>query len=218
LSIKPTSASYGSAVVGTVVPPKSFVVSNTGQAPVNINGVTLNGTGADQFAVTSNGCTGSLVSGASCSVAVGATVTRNGTFSATLTVTGAGGESAQATLRLGGDFQPTLKMNPGVVSPGEVTVAIGEGFPPNTDVQLAFEGEPQAIATVHSDAAGAFRFDLLILRNGVRIGGRQVVALDQPTFSGVKAPLLIDLATYRPSGFEQASFASTVRSMYTRGG
>ena len=35
----------------------------------------------------------------------------------------------------------------------------------------------------------------------LRIGGVQVLAVDQPSFSGVRAPLLIDLATYRPSGF-----------------
>jgi hypothetical protein len=217
LTIKPASANYGSAVVGTVLPAKNFVVSNPGQSPVSLAGVSLAGGGADQFAVVSNGCTGSLAVGASCTIQVAGTVTRAGSLTATLDVLGAGGLSAHATLRLGGEFTPTLKMNPGVVSAGEVTVAIGEGFPPNIDVQLAFDGEAP-FATVHTDATGAFRFDYLLLRNGVRIGGRQVIAVDQADFSGVRAPLLIDLATYRPSGFSSPAITSGVRSLFSRGG
>ncbi|MGZ6987292.1 MAG: hypothetical protein ACXVKP_20530, partial [Ilumatobacteraceae bacterium] len=84
--------------------------------------------------------------------------------------------------------------------------------------QLAFEGETP-FATVHTDGDGAFRFDYLLLRNGVRIGGRQVIVLDQPPlFTSVRAPLLIDLPTFRPSGFHSAQFTSGVRSFLTRGG
>ena len=94
---------------------------------------------------------------------------------------------------------------------------MGSDFPPNIDVQLAFADEPP-FATVHTDATGAFRYDLLMLRNGIRIGGRQILALDQPQFSGVIAPLLIDLATYRPSGFINPAITYGVRSLVSRGG
>jgi hypothetical protein len=143
-----------------------------------------------------------------------------GSLSATLSIVGTGGQSAQATLRIGGAaqvFTPTLKMNPGVVSAGEVTAALGAGFPPNIDVQLAFEGEGP-FTTVHTDDTGAFRYDFLVLRNGIRIGGRQVIAIDQPQFTGVRAPLLIDLATFRPSGFPSPAITSGVRSLVNRGG
>ena len=217
LTIKPTSANYGSGPLGTVIAPKKFKVTNPGQTAVPLAGVGLSGAGADQFQITSNGCTTSLAPAASCTIEVGATITREGTLSATLGVVGTGGQAAQATLRIAAVFTPILKMNPGVVSPGEVTVAIGVGFPPNIDVQLAFEGETP-FGTVHTDAAGAFRFDYLLLRNGVRIAVRQVIAVDQPDFSGVRAPLLIDLATYRPSGFSNPAFSSGVRSLFSRGG
>lgn len=217
LTIKPTSANYGSGVLGTVIAPKTFTVTNPGQTGVPLAGVGLSGDGADQFAITSNTCSGSLGAGASCTVKVGATITREGSLTAILGVQGTGGETAQATLRIAAVFTPTLKMNPGVVSPGEVTAAIGAGFPPNIDVQLAFEGEAP-FATVHTDAAGAFRFDFLLLRHGVRIGGRQVIAVDQPDFSGVRAPLLIELAQSRPSGFGNPLFTSGVRSLISRGG
>ncbi len=223
LVIAPGSADYGSGTVGTSVAPKRFTVSNPGQTAVPLAGSGISGTGADQFAITGNTCGASLGPGASCSIDVGATIAREGASSATLGVLGSGGESASAILRITGNvvtvqvFTPTLKMNPGVVSPGEVTVAIGEGFPPNIAVELAFFGE-FPFATVQTDAAGAFRFDFLVLRNGVRIGGLQVTALDQPQFTGVRAPLLIDLATFRPAGFSNPAFTVGVRSMVSRGG
>lgn len=223
LTIKPTSANYGTVTVGSSVAPKKFVVSNPGQTAVTIVAVGLTGAGFDQFSIVPGGCPGSLAGGTSCTVQVGATATREGTMTAILGVTGAGGESAKATLRIKGapaaivPYTPTLKMNPGVVSPGQVTAAVGSDFPPNIDVELAFEGEAP-FATVHTDAAGAFRFDYLVLRNGVRIGGRQVIAVDQPQFSGVRAPLLLGLGTFRPSGFSSPRFGSGVRTLVTRGG
>jgi hypothetical protein len=217
LTIKPVSANFGNAVVGTALPAKNFVVTNPGQSAVVVTSVGLGGTGADQFTVASNGCSGSLAAKASCTIQVAATVTRDGAQTATLDVLGAGGAAAHATLRIGGEFTPTLKMVPGVVSPGEVTTAIGEGFPPGVDVQLEFNGEAPFV-TVPTQADGTFRYSLLLVPHSVRIGGRQVVVVDRPEFSGVFAPLLIELATSRPSGFSNPQFTSGVRALITRGG
>jgi hypothetical protein len=219
LTINPTSANFGSAQIGTALAAKKFVVSNPGQTAVALAGVGLNGSGADQFTITTNGCGTSVAGGTSCTVEVSATVTRAGAMTATLGVVGTSGQSAQATLRIKGTlelFTPTLEMNPGVVSVGKITTAIGSGFPPDIDVDLAFEGEPP-FGTAHSDADGAFRFNLLLLTD-VRIGGRQVIAVDQAQFSGVRAPLLIDLPKYRPSGFSSPQLTSGVRSLVNRGG
>ena len=220
LSIAPTTANFGSAPIGTTLPAQTFTISNPGQSPVAVSSVSLNGGGSDQFAMVSNSCPTTLASGASCTISVAATVTRVGSFSATLVVLGSGGTSATATLRVSGTaqiFNPALKMNPGVVSAGQVTAAIGSGFPPNIDVQLAFEGEP-TFTKVKTDGDGAFRFNFLILRNGVRIGGRQVVVVAPAQFVSVHAPLLIDLATFRPSGFSSPAITSGVRSLVSRGG
>ena len=142
---------FGGTVVGTSLPSRKFVVLNIGQADTTITGVGLGAADADQFAITSNNCTGVLVIGATCTISVKAVVTRAGAMSATLRVTGAVGETGQATLRVSGLYQPVLTMNPGVVRPGQVSVAIGVGFPPNTDVQLSFIGEFPFV-TVHSIA------------------------------------------------------------------
>lgn len=216
LVIKPTSADYGSGGIGTALPSRKFVVSNPGQTAVPLIGAALGGTDADQFAVDASTCTGSLGPGAQCSVDVSATITRVGAMTATIGVGGTGGQSATAELLVDGI---TLKMNPGVVSPGEVTVAIGAGFPPNIDVELAYQGEAP-FAKVHTEPDGSFRYSYLVLRNGVHVGGKQIVAIDQPPkFTGVRAPLLIDLATFRPAGFvSNPAFTSGVRAMVSRGG
>jgi len=220
LSISPGSANFGAATVGDSLPPRTFTVSNTGASAVAFSGLGLSGGGADQFTIVSTTCAVSLAVGANCVVGVSATVTRVGASSATLAISGTGGQLAQASLRVTGrpaTFHPVLKMNPGVVAAGGVTAVIGSAFPPNIDVQLAFENEP-AFTTVHTDGDGAFRFDFLILRNGVRIGGRQVVVVAPAEFNNVRAPLLIDLATYRPSGFSSPAITSGVRSLVSRGG
>ncbi len=114
-------------------------------------------------------------------------------------------------------FTPTIVMNPGVVRPGQVTTAVGSGFPPGATVQLAFSGEaPFAVTT--ADAAGAFRAPMLILRNAPRVGPYEVLALDQPQFSGVRAPLLVDLASFQPSGANDAGVTNGLRALYGRGG
>jgi Abnormal spindle-like microcephaly-assoc'd, ASPM-SPD-2-Hydin/WD40-like Beta Propeller Repeat len=222
LKIAPLAVNFGSAPVGTTLPPRNLVVTNTGGTAVTFTGVTLGGSGAGQFAIVSNNCTGALGPGATCTIAVGSTVTLVGAFTANLVVTGAGGQSAQATLRVRGTavtqvFNPTLKMNPGVVSAGEVTTANGEGFPPGIEVQLAFEGEAP-FATVTTDGAGELHVPYLVLRNGIRIGGRQVVVVAPAQFNDVRAPLLIDLATFRPSGFSSPAITSGVRSLVSRNG
>jgi hypothetical protein len=227
LVINPTAADFGSSIIGTALPPRNFTVSNPGQTAVPLTGVTLSGGGADQFTIISNSCSGALNAGATCTITVRSTPTRVAASSAQLRVTGSGGQSAQATLRVRGlpappppeqTFNPELRMNPGVIHSGEVTTAVGSAFPPDIDVQLAFAGEAP-FATVHTDATGAFRFDLLILPNDPRIGGFEVIAIDQPLFSGVRAPLLIDLATYQPAGVDNPALTgSGVLKLVTRGG
>jgi hypothetical protein len=222
LVIAPAAANYGIVTVGASVAAKKFVVSNPGQTAVPLAGVALSGAGADQFAIGANTCSGSLAPGATCAVDVAAAATREGSMSATLAALGTGGQAAQATLLIRGTavpvvFTPTLKMNPGVVSPGEVTAAIGSGFPPGIEVELAFAGETPFVK-VQVKGDGTFRYDYLILRNGIRIGGREIVVIDQAEFSGVRAPLLIDLATFRPSGFSSPALTSGVRSLVSRNG
>ncbi len=178
LTISPGSANYGTGRGGHIASCQDVHRDESGSDGGHDWRHRTERGGADQFAIGTNTCTGSLGPGASCTIDVSATVTRDGAMSATLGIVGTAGEAAQATLRIRGTaplFTPELLMNPGVVSAGEVTVAVGSGFPPNITVELAFHDEPP-FATVQTDAAGAFRYNFLVLRNGIRIGGREVIA------------------------------------------
>ena len=76
---------------------------------------------------------------------------------------------------------------------GEVTVAVGRKFPPNTAVTLAWEGIG-VVATVVTDANGGFDAPILIMTNQ-RIGGR-TLRVQQPTaFPQLRVPFLVQAAT-----------------------
>ena len=59
ISIVPVSFNYGNLVVGQTSPPQSFVVTNTGTADLIISSVTITGTNAPAFHITSDLCSGS---------------------------------------------------------------------------------------------------------------------------------------------------------------
>ncbi len=239
LTLTPASHDFGSANLGTALPAFGFTVTNTGGSAAAVSSVARSGAGADQFTVTSDGCSGTnLAPAASCQIEAAATVTRVGLQAANLDVTGGNGQTLGAALTVTGIpssgttttttttttlpppidvvFSPGLRMNPGVVRPGGVTQAVGSGFPPGILVQLAFAGEGP-FATVATDATGAFSTPLLILPNGYRLGGFEIVALDQPLFSGVRAPLLVNPASFEPSGTNDAGFTNGLRALYGRG-
>jgi hypothetical protein len=95
-------------------------------------------------------------------------------------------------------LQPILEMNPAVGPTGRVTLALGKGFPANTNVQLKWAGKLRGTWTVTTDATGKFRLPILI-NSGEPIGGRMMTAVDQPgSFSNVGSEFLAQLPTFRP--------------------
>ena len=96
-------------------------------------------------------------------------------------------------------FTPSLVMRPAVGRPGGVIAAVGTGFPPTAAVRLSWEGDA-TVHTVMTDANGGFTLPVILLA-GERIGGRYMAAADvAPAYSGVRAPFLVQLATFRPPG------------------
>jgi hypothetical protein len=221
LGLSPASFDFGTAQVGTALPTKAFTATNTGGQTLTVTNVTLGGGGSAQFAITANGCAGvTLAPNATCQIQIASTPTQVVVSTATLTATGSGGQTDSSTLTVEGTlkiYTPRLVMNPGVARPGQVTTAIGTAFPPGAVVQIGFAGEVP-FATVTADATGALSAPLLILRNTKLVGGYDIVALDQPEFTGVRAPLLVDQASFQPSGSNDAGFTNGLRSLYGRGG
>ncbi|MCC6995609.1 MAG: choice-of-anchor D domain-containing protein [Deltaproteobacteria bacterium] len=98
LSISPTSHTFLDQNTGTTSAARSFTVSNSGDVTSSTPTVSLGGTNANQFAISSNGCSAGVALGAPCTINVTFTPTTTGAKSATLNVVAATGGSRSATL------------------------------------------------------------------------------------------------------------------------
>jgi TolB protein len=100
--------------------------------------------------------------------------------------------------------QPTLLLDRPVSSTGEVPVAIGFDFPPNTDVLLAWEPGNGEIV-VRSAPDGTIRSSMLVFPRDT-LGGR---SLDASFGGGVvaRAPVLVVRGTYQPGGVSPSIFS-----------
>jgi hypothetical protein len=73
-------------------------------------------------------------------------------------------------------------------------------------------GAPMGSPT--TDGAGAFTIALVLFPNDPRIGGKVLIAVDQPgLFSGVRTTFLIQLGTFKPSGSVTPAITNGVRSL-----
>ena len=213
----------GSTLVGSTTASKNATVKNIGDTTVAITEVDVINTVAGSIRVRTDRCTTTVLKpGATCVLAIDGIALVLGAAKATVTVIGAAKESAKSAVRLQATtpitpasttaatitapppvtvatLRPTLVLSPAVVSAGKVTVAHGEGFPPNAVVILAWQGHGPLV-TVTTDLQGTFAYPIVLLPNEA-VGQRLLTAVDElPQFSGVSAPLLVQLNTFRPPG------------------
>ncbi|MCC6997925.1 MAG: choice-of-anchor D domain-containing protein [Deltaproteobacteria bacterium] len=96
LTLTPASQDLGSLVIGTMSAPFAFTVRNTGASPSGTITPTLAST---DFAIASNGCTGTLAAGATCAISVQFTAAAPaGTKTAMLSVAATPGGTAMSTV------------------------------------------------------------------------------------------------------------------------
>jgi Abnormal spindle-like microcephaly-assoc'd, ASPM-SPD-2-Hydin len=130
LSISPSPAAFP-GVVGSTSDPVTFVVRNNGTASSGAVTAALGGTGAAQFIIATNTCSGVLAGLATCTVAVAYKPTAAGTVTATLTATDATVGSTPATAALNGTaVSAAILAITGTQDLGSVTV--GQGGTPST--------------------------------------------------------------------------------------
>jgi hypothetical protein len=191
---------FGQVVVGTVGGPQTATITNAGGSPVVVTGAVISGADATSFVIGANSCIGlTLAPATACTVTISATPSRGGPATGTLTVTSGGGLSTSTQLAVSGFFTPTLRVSPGVLRGGQGAQAVGFGFPPNTIVEFAYEGEA-SFGSALSDATGKVTFAFIVFRNDPRIGGQVMTAVDQvDQFGGVRATFLIVLASMTPT-------------------
>jgi hypothetical protein len=86
VSLAPTSVSFGSQNVGTSSAQAGVTITNTGNAVLGIDSLSITGTNASEFSVIFGSCSASLAAGSSC------------TFDVTFTPTAAGAATASVSI------------------------------------------------------------------------------------------------------------------------
>ena len=116
VGLSTASIDFGDQATGTTSAPRSVTLTNSGNAPLTIDGVGINGTAANQFAVGTNTCTvgANIAAGSSCVTQTVFRPTSTGAKSATLFISADG--SAQNIALTG------TGTGPAITTPGAPTV------------------------------------------------------------------------------------------------
>lgn len=96
IAVEPGTLDFGEQVVGEASKSRRLTVTNGGQSQLYVNSVTITGENADDYALGGDACTDTtLAPGKSCVLDVVVTPSGVDARSATLTITGNGGDSVQ---------------------------------------------------------------------------------------------------------------------------
>lgn len=99
IAITPSTLQFPNTQVGSRGGPVTGTVTNSGELPVEIDGVSIGGSDGGQFVLTGNACAGAtLAVDETCTFSVTAIPARAGSMRGTVTVAGMEGESDDATL------------------------------------------------------------------------------------------------------------------------
>ena len=102
ISVAPTSKDFGSVPVNTASANQAFVISNTGDATLNITGINITGGQADQFTKGSTTCGATLGAGLNCTQNVTFTPTSGGSKSTTMAISSNDPDQATYNVALSG--------------------------------------------------------------------------------------------------------------------
>jgi len=160
LSVAPSSLTFPATVVGETAPAQPVKLSNTGDAALNVTGVTLGGTNAADFTSGAN-ASYSIQPGASATFSVGFAPKAAGTRTASISIASDGGN---ATVSLTGTATaPTTPTEPELaVTPASLTfpsTLVGETSPAQ-GIQLENTGDAAlSVTAVELSGANASDFN-----------------------------------------------------------
>jgi len=110
-TLSSSSLTFGNTMVGSTTTAQSVTLTNTGNGTLTITGVTVTGTGAADFAVSSNTCGSSLAASASCTVAVTFTPAAVGILTATVSIADNAAGSPQTVTLTGTGVAPGASLS-----------------------------------------------------------------------------------------------------------
>ena len=189
---------------------QTVTVTNTGAAPLSINGINLGGTNANQFN-RNNGCGGTLGAGASCTVTVTFRPTSANplTKSATLTVSVAAPAASQAVTLTGAVLAPAYTVTPASLAFGTQAVNTNSA---NQSVTVSNAG-PGALG-INGIAIGGANASQFSIRSNNCPGNLAanasctVAVRFRPTSAGAKAASL-NVNVAAPATSQSASLTGT---------
>ena len=159
ISVSPTSHSYGNVVVGDSAS-QSFVVSNPGNAPLNVTSTSLSGTNASEFNIDSGGGTFSLLPSATETIVVGFYPTGSGARTASLILTSDDPDEGTVSVPIDGSgvaAEPDIAVSPTAHDYG--TVALGDSS--NQSFTVANNGTSDlTVSTTSLSGTNAAEFNI----------------------------------------------------------
>jgi hypothetical protein len=102
ISVSPSSLAFGTQKIGTTSTPKVVTLTNNETVTVTINGVTITGRNATDFAVSSSTCNSTLASTSTCGISVTFKPRATGTRVGTLTISDQPDSGSAHTVGLSG--------------------------------------------------------------------------------------------------------------------
>jgi len=126
-SLSTSSLAFGNQALNTSSPAQAVTLTNTGNAALTINGISLTGSNATSFAI-SNNCGVSLASGANCTIQVKFVPLTAGSLTASITLADSAANSPQ-TITLSGTGTSSTAASPAyalTASPTSLTLTAGE--------------------------------------------------------------------------------------------
>jgi hypothetical protein len=172
LTITPSDQDFGIVVGGMASTATMFAVQNTGGGATGTVAVTLGGSDAGEFEITTNGCTGTLAGGASCIVQArfAPGVSATGSRSASLTAMASPGGAAVATLRGTAQAPATISLG-GSGAFGDVLI----GSPATRTITVTNNGQ-QTSGALTVTRSGANSFSILTGMAGDCVSGSTTLA------------------------------------------
>ena len=147
-------SSFGFQPQNSTSQPQYVQLQNAGDQPMHVSGVSLSGSSASQFAITSDACTGATVNaGSLCRIYVTFTPATTGQISATVSFTDDAPGSPQVAILYGTGIAPGAVLSTSAIDFGVVSDAGGSG---SQVVQLSNPtGSPLHVTTAAISAGGS---------------------------------------------------------------
>ena len=157
INVTPGTLDFGETNTGSTAPAQAVTIQNQGEVSLSLTSISLSGTDAARFAISSNNCGASLSAGASCTVQLTFAPTTSGSRSALLVITNNDSDESTVNVALSG----TTPGSGGGGTPGTYNLAVTK----SASVSTATVGVP-------------FNYTITVLNKGT-IAASNVTMTDQ---------------------------------------